>query len=81
MITEKAEQSICIKFCQKLRQSCSETYNMMQMGSGKEEMGHSQVKKQFMCFKEERMSVKSDEVVGRLSTSSNQLMIKWINGE
>lgn len=37
MMTEKVEQSICIKFCQKLGHSHSETYNMMQKAFGNED--------------------------------------------
>jgi hypothetical protein len=29
-MTKKVEQCICIKFCQKLGHSCSETYDMIQ---------------------------------------------------
>jgi hypothetical protein len=51
----------------------------MQKAFGKEEMGHSQVKDRFRWFKEERMSVKSDEGLGRPSTSRNQLMINKVH--
>ena len=34
MMTEKAEQDICITFCQKLGHSCSETCNMIQKAFG-----------------------------------------------
>jgi hypothetical protein len=74
MMTEKVEQHICIKFCQKIGHSCSETYNMFQKTSGNEAMGCMQVKEWFMSLKEGWMSVERDEHSGRPSTSRNKLM-------
>jgi len=56
MMTESAEQCICITFCQKLGHLCSETNDMIQKAFGNEAMGHMLVK--------EWMSVKSDEHSG-----------------
>jgi transposase len=72
---EKVEQHICIKFCQKLGHSCSETYDMIQEAFGNEAMGLTQVKEWFRRFKEGQISAKSDERSGRLSMSRNQVMI------
>jgi hypothetical protein len=76
-MTEKAEKVkkwICIKFCQKLRRSCSQTYNMIQKTSGKNAMGCTQVKEWFMQFKEGHTSVESGEHSGRPSSSRTQPM-------
>jgi hypothetical protein len=61
MMTEKVEQLICIKFCQKLGHSCSETYDMIQMAFGNEAVYCMQVKDWFRQLREEWTSVKSDE--------------------
>jgi len=73
-MTETVEQSICIKYYQKLGHSCSETYNMIQKAFGNKAMGHTQVKEWFKRFKKGWTSVESDECSGSLSTSRNQLM-------
>jgi len=39
VMTEKVEQSICIKFCQELGHSYLETYDMMQKVFGNEAFG------------------------------------------
>jgi len=59
-MTKKVEQHICIKFCQKLGHSCSETYNMIQKAFGNDTMGRTQVKEWFRWFKEGWMLVESD---------------------
>ena len=74
-MTEKVEQHICIKLCQKLGHSYSETYDMILKASGTDTMGHTQVEEWFRWFKEGRMSVEGDERSGRPSTSRNQLTI------
>ena len=72
-ITEKAEQHICTKFCQKHGHSCSETSNMIQKAFGNEAMGHTQVMEWFRLFKEGQTSAESDERSGRPSTGRKQL--------
>jgi hypothetical protein len=51
---------------------------MIQKAFGNETMDHMQDKEWFRWFKEERMSVKSDEHSGRPSTSRNKLMIDTV---
>lgn len=58
MMTEKVEQYICIKFCQKLGQSCSKNYDMIQ---NIEAMGYTQGKEWFRQFKEGQLSGERDE--------------------
>jgi hypothetical protein len=78
-MTETVEQSICIKYCQKLGHSCSETYDMIQKAFGNKAIGHTQVKEWFKWFKEGWTSVASDERSESLSTSRNQLMIDKVH--
>jgi hypothetical protein len=59
---------ICIKFCQKLRHSCSETYNMNQKAFENEAMGRMHVKDWFRLFKEGQMSAENERS-GRPSSS------------
>ena len=51
-MTGKVDQCICMKFCQNLGHSCSETYNMIQKTFGNQAMGRTQVKEWFRWFKE-----------------------------
>jgi len=60
-MTEKIEQCMCIKFCQKHGHSCSETYGMIHKAFGNESLGHTQVEEWFRQFKEGWTSVESDE--------------------
>ena len=73
--TEKVGLHIFMKFCQKLGNSHSETYNMIHKTFGNKTMDHTQVKEWFRQFKVGWKSVESDDCSGRLSTSRNQLMI------
>jgi hypothetical protein len=74
-MTEKVEQRSCIKFCQKLGHSYSETYDIIEKAFGNEAMGRTQVKVWFRWFKEGQTSIESDECSGRPSTSRNPVMI------
>ena len=78
-MTETAEQSICIKYCQKLGHSCSENYDMIQKAFGNKAMGRTRIKEWFKQFKEGWTSVESDKSSGSLSTSRNQLMIDKVH--
>jgi hypothetical protein len=71
-MTKKVEQHICIKFCQKLGHSCSETYDMIQKAFGNDTMGHTQVEEWFRWFKEGWMLVESDESSWRPSTTGSK---------
>jgi hypothetical protein len=76
MMTEKVEQRNCIKFCQKLGHSCSETCDMIQKAFGNEAVNHMQVKDWFRQFREGWTSVKSDEHWGRPSMSSKRWLTR-----
>jgi hypothetical protein len=79
MMTQKVEQHMRIQFCQKLGHSCSGTHDMIQKTFGNQALGHTQVKKWYRRFKEEWMSVESDEHSGMPSISRNKLMIDKVN--
>lgn len=70
-MTERIEQRICIKFCQKLGHSASETIAMIRKVYGDESMGDTQIKEWFRRFKNGRISVESDERSGRPLTARN----------
>jgi hypothetical protein len=48
---EKTEQ-VCIKFCQKLGKTCTETYSMTKMAFGEDSMSRTQVFEWFRHFKD-----------------------------
>ena len=51
-MTENKEQRVCINFCQKVANTCSETYDMMKMAFGENSISRSQVFEMFSRFKE-----------------------------
>ena len=59
-ITEKTEKRLIVKFCQNLRNICTETYDIIKMAFGEDSVCRAQVLGWFHCFKEERTSVESD---------------------
>ncbi|XP_043524290.1 protein GVQW3-like [Frieseomelitta varia] len=68
-MTERVEQRICIKFCQKLGHTCSETIRMIRKVYGDDSMSNTQIKEWYKRFKDGRVSVDSDYRSGRPSTS------------
>ncbi|PNF22745.1 hypothetical protein B7P43_G06664 [Cryptotermes secundus] len=68
-MTERLEQRYCIKFCQKLGDSQAETVHKIQQAFGNDAMGFTQIKEWFKCFKHGLMSVDSEQLSGRSSTS------------
>jgi hypothetical protein len=85
--TTSVEQHICIKFCQKLGHSYSETYDMIQQAFGNDTMGHTQAEEWFRWFKEGWMSVESDKSSWRPSTTGTKwwltkcVLLCWITQE
>jgi hypothetical protein len=59
-ITEKTERRVCIKLCQNVGKTCTETYDMIKMAFGEDSVSRTQVFEWFRCFKEKRTSVESD---------------------
>jgi hypothetical protein len=58
-MTEHVEQCYCIKFCQKLGDTQSETIRKIQQAFGTDAMGVTQIKKSYNRFKNGRTSVDS----------------------
>lgn len=65
-MTVRTEQRLRIKFCQKLDENCTETYDMVKVAFGEDSMGHSQVFEWFRRIKEGQTFVESDTRPGRL---------------
>ena len=75
-MTEKVEQRYCIKFCQKLGETQSETIRKIQQVFGNDAMGVTQIKEWFNRFKNGRTSAESDPRSGRPKSSRNPEMIE-----
>ena len=70
-MTEKIEQRICIKFCQKLEDTCQETFDKLLHVYGNECMSRACVYDWHKRFEEGRETVDSDQRSGRPATSRN----------
>jgi histone-lysine N-methyltransferase SETMAR len=70
-MTEKIEQRICIKFCQKLGDSCMETFHKLVRVYGDTCMSRASVYDWYKRFQGGRETVESDQRSGRPSTSRN----------
>jgi histone-lysine N-methyltransferase SETMAR len=70
-MSEKVDQRICIKFCQKLGDSCKETFDKLLHVYGEECMSRACVYEWYKRFQDGRESVESDKRPGRPSTSKN----------
>ena len=79
-MVENTEQRVCIKFCQKLGKTASETVEMLKEAYGHDAMSRARVFDWHRRFKEGRTSVESDERPGRPSTSRNAETVENIRG-
>lgn len=77
-MTERVEQRYCIKFCQKLGDSQSETIRKIQQVFGDDAMGVTQIKECFNRFKTGRTSVESDQRSGRPQTARNAAVVERV---
>ena len=68
-MTERVEQRICIRFCDKFEHSSTETIQMIQKAFGDNAMREAQIKTWHTCFKDGGEFVESDEGSGRPATS------------
>jgi len=75
-MAEKVEQRICIKFCQKLGDTCAETYAKLQKVYEDECMSRARVYEWFKRFQDGRTSVESDESSGRPVASKTEKNIE-----
>ena len=69
-MTERVEQWICIEFCVKLEQSCTETIQMIQKAFRDNAMSAVQIKVWHKCFKGAWESAENDAHSGRPPKSS-----------
>ncbi|GBM05209.1 hypothetical protein AVEN_181604-1 [Araneus ventricosus] len=60
-MTEKIAQRICIKFRQKLRDTCGETYAKLKKVYGEDCMSHTRVYELFKRFQHDRENVESND--------------------
>jgi hypothetical protein len=65
----KIEQCVCIKFCEKLGESATETLEMLCEASGEHYLSQIAVFECHSCFKAGQASDEDDECSGRPSTS------------
>lgn len=77
-MAEKSEQRVCIKFCQKLGDTCAATYEKIQRAFGDEAMSRARVYEWYKRFRDGRTSVDSEERSGRPSTSTNEVMVNTV---
>ncbi|GFU32126.1 HTH_48 domain-containing protein [Nephila pilipes] len=68
-MTKRIEQRYCIKFCQKLADSQSQTIRKIQQVFGEDARGITQIKEWFNRFKDGRTSAESEQRCGRPQTA------------
>jgi len=68
----KFEQSFAIKFCVKLGESATVTYEWLQRAYGKHSLSRPQVFRWHKSFLENREQVENEPRAGRPSTSKNE---------
>jgi tellurite resistance protein len=64
------EQRVCIKFCQKLGTTATETYEMLQQAFRETALSRSKTFELYSLFKNDRTSIDDDPHSGRSSTAS-----------
>ncbi|XP_018341638.1 PREDICTED: chromobox protein homolog 1-like [Trachymyrmex septentrionalis] len=77
-MTERMEQKIYIKSCQKLGHTCSATIDIMRKIYGNNSMSETQIKWWFNRFRSGRVSVDNHRRVGRPSTSRTAANIERV---
>ncbi|PSN45937.1 hypothetical protein C0J52_20209 [Blattella germanica] len=77
-MTERIEQRYCIKFCQKLGDSHSETIGKIQRVFGNDAMVVTHIKQWFNRLKNGRTSVESHERPGRPQTARLSSSIRFL---
>jgi hypothetical protein len=77
-MTNRIERCYCIKFCQKLGDTQSETIRKIQQAFANNAMGIIQITEWYNRFKNGRTSVDSDQRTGRPSTSWNPDVINKV---
>ncbi|XP_018052931.1 PREDICTED: putative uncharacterized protein FLJ37770 isoform X2 [Atta colombica] len=77
-MTERMEQKVYIKSCQKLGHTCSATIDIMRKIYGNNSMSETQIKWWFNRFRSGRVSVDNHRRVGRPSTSRTATNIERV---
>ncbi|KAJ4439787.1 hypothetical protein ANN_07915, partial [Periplaneta americana] len=77
-MTERIEQRYCIKFCQKLDYSQSQTILKIQQVFGEDAMGVTQIKEWFNRFKDGRTSAESEQRCGRPQTARSAAVVERV---
>ncbi|KAJ4449971.1 hypothetical protein ANN_01378 [Periplaneta americana] len=77
-MTERIEQRYCIKFCQKLDDSQSQTIRKIQQVFGEDAMSVTQIKEWFNQFKDGRTSAESEQHCGRPQTARSAAVVERV---
>ncbi|KAJ4435187.1 hypothetical protein ANN_23763 [Periplaneta americana] len=77
-MTERIEQRYCIKFCQKLDDSQSQTIRKIQQVFGEDAMSVTQIKEWFNRFKDGRTSAESEQRCGRPQTARSAAVVERV---
>lgn len=77
-MTERIEQRYCIKFCQKLDDSQSQTIRKIEQVFGEDAMGVTQIKEWFNRFKDGRTSAESEQRCGRPQTARSAAVVERV---
>ena len=77
-MSEKIDHRICIRFCQKVSETCKDTFEKLQRRYGEDCVSHTQVYEGFKHYKNERESVESDEQSGRPLTSKTDSNVELV---
>jgi hypothetical protein len=73
------EQRVCIKFCQKLGKTATETYEMLQQAFGETALSRSKTSEWYSRFKNDRTSIDDDPHTGRPSTARTNETVDRVN--
>ncbi|GFT00220.1 HTH_48 domain-containing protein [Nephila pilipes] len=77
-MTERIEQRYCIKFCQTLGDSQSQTIRKIQQVFGEDAKGVTQIKEGFHRFKDSRTSADSEQRCGRPQTAQSAANVERV---
>ncbi|KAJ4445099.1 hypothetical protein ANN_06898 [Periplaneta americana] len=77
-MTERIERRYCIKFCQKLGDSQSQTIRKIQQVFGEDAMDVTQIKEWFNRFKDGRTSAESEQHCGRPQTARSAAVVERV---
>jgi hypothetical protein len=73
------EQRVCIKFCQTLGKTATETYEMLQQAFGETALSRSKIFEWHSRFKNGRTSIDDDPHTGRSSTARTNQTVDRVN--